>query len=44
LRALNGNRGRTAEVLKISVRTLRNKINQYRMDGTFQDSKPACAL
>ena len=36
LRRLNrtgGNRTRAAEMLGISVRTLRNKINQYRNDG-----------
>ncbi len=43
LQALEGNRGRTAEMLQISVRTLRNKLNQYRVQGQFADSKPACA-
>ena len=36
LRRLNrtgGNRTRAAEMLGISVRTLRNKINQYRGEG-----------
>ena len=36
LRRLNrtgGNRTRAAEMLGISVRTLRNKINQYRTEG-----------
>jgi two-component system response regulator AtoC len=39
LRALGGNRGRTAEMLQISVRTLRNKLNQYRMQGLFDEPK-----
>ena len=30
LHSFGGNRGMTAEALKISVRTLRNKLNQYR--------------
>jgi two-component system response regulator AtoC len=30
LKSLGGNRGMTANALKISVRTLRNKLNQYR--------------
>ncbi|MCK4275982.1 MAG: sigma-54-dependent Fis family transcriptional regulator, partial [Phycisphaerae bacterium] len=43
LQALEGNRGRTAEMLQISVRTLRNKLNQYRVQGQFVDPKLACA-
>jgi two-component system response regulator AtoC len=39
LRALGGNRGRTAEMLQISVRTLRNKLNQYRMQGLFDEPR-----
>lgn len=35
LKAEEGNRGRTAEVLGVSVRTLRNKINQYRNEGSL---------
>lgn len=38
LRALNtekGNRQRTAELLGISIRTLRNKLNQYRREGSL---------
>ena len=38
LEALGGSRGRTADMLKISVRTLRNKLNQYRVQGVFADS------
>ncbi|ATC64084.1 sigma-54-dependent Fis family transcriptional regulator [Nibricoccus aquaticus] len=33
LRATNGNRTKTAEMLKISIRTLRNKLNEYRAQG-----------
>jgi len=43
LEALGGNRGRTAEMLKISVRTLRNKLNQYRVQGVFEGAKAAHA-
>jgi two-component system response regulator AtoC len=39
LKALGGNRGRTAEMLQISVRTLRNKLNQYRAEGVFAEAK-----
>jgi two-component system response regulator AtoC len=44
LKALGGNRGRTAEVLRISVRTLRNKLNQYRSEGAFADPKRAALV
>ncbi|MBN1917960.1 MAG: sigma-54-dependent Fis family transcriptional regulator [Verrucomicrobia bacterium] len=44
LQALGGNRGRTAEVLQISVRTLRNKLNQYRAEGVFAAPRGAGAL
>ena len=43
LEALGGNRGRTADMLKISVRTLRNKLNQYRVQGVFGSAKAARA-
>lgn len=33
LRQLNGNRTNTAKVLKISIRTLRNKIRLYLSQG-----------
>jgi DNA-binding NtrC family response regulator len=33
LRTTNGNRTKTAEMLKISIRTLRNKLNEYRAQG-----------
>ena len=33
LRATSGNRTKTAEMLKISIRTLRNKLNEYRAQG-----------
>ncbi len=39
LEALGGNRGRTADMLQISVRTLRNKLNQYRTQGFFADAR-----
>ena len=32
LKATNGNRTRTAECLGITVRTLRNKLNEYRLN------------
>jgi len=35
LKSLGGNRGMTAEALKISVRTVRNKLNQYREMGAL---------
>ena len=33
LRNTGGNRTKTAELLKISIRTLRNKLNEYRASG-----------
>ncbi|MCZ2156918.1 MAG: helix-turn-helix domain-containing protein [Bryobacterales bacterium] len=33
LRSTGGNRTRTAELLNISIRTLRNKIHEYRAEG-----------
>ncbi len=33
LKATSGNRTKTAEMLKISIRTLRNKLNEYRAQG-----------
>jgi DNA-binding NtrC family response regulator len=33
LRTTSGNRTKTAEMLKISIRTLRNKLNEYRAQG-----------
>ncbi|MFT3868641.1 MAG: sigma-54 dependent transcriptional regulator [Nibricoccus sp.] len=38
LRNTGGNRTRTAELLKISIRTLRNKLQEYRASGDFADS------
>jgi len=35
LKSLGGNRGMTANALRISVRTLRNKLNQYREQGVL---------
>lgn len=37
LEATGGNRTRTAELLKISIRTLRNKLQEYRASGDFTD-------
>ena len=37
LRTTGGNRTRTAELLKISIRTLRNKLQEYRASGDFTD-------
>lgn len=37
LRELNGHRLKTAEALDISIRTLRNKLNQYRAEGEIID-------
>ncbi|MDR1856773.1 MAG: sigma-54 dependent transcriptional regulator [Desulfovibrio sp.] len=37
LEATSGNRTQAAELLGISVRTLRNKINEYRSDGIAVD-------
>ena len=31
----DGNRARAAELLQISIRTLRNKLNEYRMDDSL---------
>ena len=33
LRAEGGNRTKTAEVLNVNIRTLRNKLNQYKKEG-----------
>ena len=33
LKATGGNRTKAAELLAINVRTLRNKIRQYKIDG-----------
>ena len=35
LRIARGNRTHAAQILGISLRTLRNKIRQYRTEGTF---------
>lgn len=38
LRKTGGNRQSTADMLGISVRTLRNKLNQYKSEGVLQSS------
>ena len=40
LRGTNGNRTQAATVLKISIRTLRNKLNEYKAAGLFEDDAP----
>lgn len=35
LKIARGNRTHAAQILGISLRTLRNKIRQYRIEGTF---------
>jgi DNA-binding NtrC family response regulator len=37
LRNTGGNRTKTADLLKISIRTLRNKLQEYRASGDFVD-------
>ena len=33
LKKTNGNRTHAAKILGISIRTLRNKLNEYKMEG-----------
>ena len=42
LAASNDNRTRAAEMLGISVRTLRNKLNEYRQGGLAAEGIPSC--
>jgi len=39
LRQAKGNRTQTAQMLGISIRTLRNKLNQLKGDGDDEDDK-----
>jgi DNA-binding NtrC family response regulator len=41
LKNTGGNRTKTAELLKISIRTLRNKLQEYRASGDFMDGDEA---
>ena len=38
LKVTGGNRTKAADLLKISIRTLRNKLQEYRASGDFSDS------
>jgi DNA-binding NtrC family response regulator len=40
LKNTGGNRTQAASVLKISIRTLRNKLNEYKAAGFFEDDEP----
>ena len=37
LNAYDGNRAKTCQALGISIRTLRNKLNEYKAEGAFKD-------
>jgi DNA-binding NtrC family response regulator len=41
LKATGGNRTRTAELLNISIRTLRNKLQEYRASGDYGEANGA---
>jgi DNA-binding NtrC family response regulator len=40
LQAAGGNRTQAAEILKISIRTLRNKLNEYKLAGALGSDLP----
>lgn len=40
LTRLNGNRARTADALRISIRTLRNKLSAYRSQNYIVGNAP----
>ena len=40
LRSVRGNRTRAAEILGISVRTVRNKLREYRASGHWNEDRP----
>jgi len=37
---VKGNKTRASQLLGISVRTMRNKLNEYRLDVAESDSSP----
>jgi two-component system response regulator AtoC len=44
LRGTGGNRTQTATILQISIRTLRNKLNDYKLTGLLADDEPDSAV
>jgi two-component system response regulator FlrC len=41
LKKVNGNKTRASQLLGISVRTMRNKLHEYRLDVAESDSSPS---